>query len=148
MKTTVRSLAVLLFVFAAACATQYRSIDDSVSGGFTETRLAPDMWRVRVEGNGFTRRDEAQQFLFRRCAELTLEQGKRYFLLEGHEAWTRVELTSVGAVGSPADEAVMTVLDERNAHAFDAAEIIAQTNEAAGGRLSAPAKKTLAEIAR
>jgi hypothetical protein len=137
------SVVIITCILAAGCATQYRSIDSSLTGGFTETQLAPDSWRVMVQGNGFTTRGEAEQFLMRRCAELALEQGKRYFVLGGHDAWMNARRTKSGVVFWPMNEAVVTATSEKDRDAFDAVEIIERTNEAAGGKLSAKARQTL-----
>ncbi len=129
---------------AFGCATGYQSSDTSLSGGFSEIRLSPDSWRVLVEGNGFTSRGEAEQILLRRCAELTLESGKRYFVLDARDAWIEAQRTSRTHVKtSPRDVAVVTALDEQEREAFDAVTIIAETNEIAKGKLSAAAKRTL-----
>jgi len=137
------SMVFVICILAAGCATQYRSIDQSLTGGFSETQLAPESWRVIVEGNGFTTRGEAEQFLMRRCAELTLEQGQRYFVLGGHDAWVNARRTRSGVTTWPVNQAVVIVTSEKERDAFDAVEIIKRTNEAAGGRLSAKARQTL-----
>jgi hypothetical protein len=137
------SMVFVICILAAGCATQYRSSDESISGGFSETQLAPDTWRVLVEGNGFTTRGEAEQFLMRRCAELALEQGKRYFVLGDHDAWMNVRRTQSGISTRPINRAEVTVVSEHDRDAFDAVEIIERTNEAAGGRLSSKARRTL-----
>src|SRR6185436_16372959 len=80
--TVMKQLAALaLLLLAFGCATGYQSLDEGITGGYTETRLAPDEWRLLVEGNGLTERRQVEQILLRRAAELTLEQGKRYFVL-------------------------------------------------------------------
>src|SRR4051812_41316146 len=99
----VASVALLGF----GCATGYQSVDDSITGGYTETRLSPDSWRVVVAGNGFASRADVEKFLMRRAAELTLEQGKRYFVLSQHEAWMRKRMTSSGIVSSPMNSSVV-----------------------------------------
>ncbi|HKO59464.1 MAG TPA: hypothetical protein VJ276_26590 [Thermoanaerobaculia bacterium] len=145
----VNAVAVAIVTLSSfACATQYRSSDTSLTGGFTEIRLAPNQWRVLVEGNGFTTRGEAEQFLLRRCAELTLEQGKRYFVLDGHDAWLNAWRSRSGVQHTaPANSAVVTALDESEQRAFDAAQIVAETNDAAGGKLSDAARHTLELVA-
>jgi len=136
----------VVFVFcilAAGCATQYRSSDESFTGGFSETQLAPDTWRVLVEGNSFTSRRHAEQFLMRRCAELALEQGKRYFVLGDHDAWMNVRRTHNGVAAWPINRAEVTVVSDKERDTFDAVDIIERTNAAAGGRLSSRARRTL-----
>ena len=145
--TAVTVVSVALFAFG--CSTAYVASDFSVSGGFSETRLSPDTWRVLVEGNGLTSRGEVEQYALRRCAELTLEQGKRYFILRDHDAWMSKRRSDDGSiVTSPRNEAVMTVVSEKAADTFDAVTIIEDTNEAARGRLSERAQTTLAELSR
>ena len=143
-----RKLAIVFICFAAfSCATQYGAIDDNVSGGFSEIRLAPNRYRVMVEGNGLTSRGNVEKFLMRRCAELTLEQGKRYFVLDDHEAWLRVRRSRDGVVRMPANHAIVTIVSDRGRDAFDAVDIIEETNAAADGRLSDRARRNL-EIVR
>jgi hypothetical protein len=150
-----KRLAAVSIVFAAVlmtgCATGYVSSDESVTGGFSEIRLAPDTWRVLVEGNGITSRGRAEKILMRRAAELTLEQGKRYFVLESHEAWiarrvSRNEDGSIRVNTAPRNEAVVTAVDAEERNAFDAIKIVAETDEIAEGKLSRAARQTLAEI--
>lgn len=139
---------VVMAVLMSGCATGYQSSDDSIRGGFSEIRLTPDSWRVLVEGNGFTTRGEAEKFLMRRAAELTLEQGKRYFVLEQHDAWlsrrvTRNQDGSIGVSMLPRNEAVVIAVAQHESDAFDAIRIVEETNQAAEGKLSAAARKTL-----
>ncbi|HKR66874.1 MAG TPA: hypothetical protein VJZ00_24315 [Thermoanaerobaculia bacterium] len=141
-----RAMAVMMVLFASGCASTYVSTDTSLSGGYSEIRLAPDAWRVVFEGNGFTERAVAEKFLLRRAAELSLEQGKRWFVLERHDQWMRQKFTESGVITSPVNEAVVVALDANDGHAFDAAKIIAETDQDAGGRLSEAAKKTLASL--
>jgi len=147
MKTGTSALVLMLTIATFGCATQYRSIDDGISGGFTETRLAPDQWRVLVAANSFTTREEAQQFLMRRAAELSLEQGKRYFELDDHHAWINVSLTPSGPVRTPADAAIVTAVDHPTRRTFDTVQIVAETEAAAGGKLSKAARETLRQFA-
>ena len=146
MKKLMAVLAASISLLTLGCATTYTSADESVSGGYTETRLAPDTYLVRIEGNGFTTRGEVEQFAMRRCAELTLEQGKRYFILERHTAWLETRLTRDGASSRPRNEAVVTAVDAKSADTFDAISIIEETNKIANGKLSQKAKQTLATL--
>ena len=134
-------------LLALGCATGYQSSDDGVTGGYSETRLSPDSWHVLVEGNGFTERREVEDILMRRAAELTLEQGKRYFVLRDHQAWINTQRTSRHSVStSPANEAIVIAVDEKTRDAFDAALVVEETDAIAKGRLSPKAKETLASL--
>jgi hypothetical protein len=151
-----KRLAAVSIVFAAVlmtgCATGYVSSDENIiAGGFSEIRLAPETWRVLVEGNALTGRGEVEKFLMRRAAELTLEQGKRYFILEDHDAWmarrvSRSEDGTLRVSHAPRNEAVVTAIDAQERNAFDAVRIVAETEEIAEGKLSQAARKTLAGI--
>jgi hypothetical protein len=145
MRKLIAVAVVSAVVFAFGCSTGYESIDTNLAGGgFSEIRLTPDSWRVVVQGNGFTSRGEAEAILLRRCAELALEQGKRYFVLSDRDAWVNIRRTEhLGVLERPVDIAVVTAVAEQERDAFDAVTIIEQTNEAAGGKLSVAAKKTL-----
>ena len=147
MKRQIAVAVAFAALFAVGCATQYGSYDSSLSGGYSEVRLSPSSWRVLVEGNGFASRVEVEQFLMRRAAELTLEQGKRYFVLDAHDAWTKRKYDSSGKVFTmPANGAIVTALAAGDDNAFDAVKIIAETDEVAEGRLSSAARKTLATL--
>ena len=66
-----------LLVSLVGCATSYQS--SGFTGGFTDTQLAPDVFRVSFSGNAFTSSDRVQDFAFLRAAELTLASNARYF---------------------------------------------------------------------
>ena len=68
---------ILIVLSVAGCATPYQS--ESYSGGFRETQLAPDVYRVSFNGNAYTSNDRVQDFALLRAAELTLRSGGRYF---------------------------------------------------------------------
>lgn len=146
MKKLMAVLAASISLLTLGCATTYTSADDSVTGGYTDTRLAPDTWLVVVQGNSLTSRGEVEQYAMRRCAELTLEQGKRYFVLEQHRAWMEVERTPSGIATFPKNRAVVTAMDEKSGDTFDAVTIIEETNKIANGKLSQKAKQTLSTL--
>jgi hypothetical protein len=59
------------------CATPYQS--SGYAGGFSETQLAPNAFRVRFNGNGFTASERTADFVLLRSAELALGHDFRYF---------------------------------------------------------------------
>lgn len=61
----------------SGCATAYQRT--GFSGGFSETQLAPDVFRVSFSGNGFTPPDRVQDFAMLRAAELCSGAGLPYF---------------------------------------------------------------------
>lgn len=74
------SLAIVTFAFLAlGSATSYQPT--GLTGGFEETQLAPNVWRVDFAGNGYTRTQRAVDFALLRSADLTLLNGFAYFAL-------------------------------------------------------------------
>ena len=59
------------------CATPYQP--QSLLGGLSETQLGPDVYKIYFNGNGFTSRQRAQDFVMLRGAELCLKSGYHYF---------------------------------------------------------------------
>lgn len=67
----------LVGMLMAACATGYQSA--SFTGGFKDTQLAPEVFRVSFSGNAYTSSDRVQDFALLRAAELTLANNFKYF---------------------------------------------------------------------
>lgn len=70
---------VLSLLLISGCATSYQP--KGVGGGFSETQLRQDIYRVRFQGNGYTSEERAVDFTLLRCAELALESGYQFFLI-------------------------------------------------------------------
>src|SRR6516165_10775345 len=68
-------------VFLSGCATPYQPM--SALGGYREIQLAPNIYRVMFFGNGYTNGELAIEYALRRCAELTQQNGCRYFGILG-----------------------------------------------------------------
>ena len=79
----VTSTAILLLGGAlAACqtATPYQPLHGGpAAGGYSESRIEADRWRVSFKGNDETSRDTVETYLLYRAAELTLAQGYDWF---------------------------------------------------------------------
>lgn len=68
----------------AACetATPYQPLTTSAvagTGGYSETKINDDLWRVTFSGNSLTSRDTVERYLMYRAAELTVAQGDDWF---------------------------------------------------------------------
>lgn len=74
-------LASIATLAITACATSYQK--EGFSGGFNETRIAPNAWKVTFAGNGYTSRTKAEDFTLLRSADLTLQSGFQYFAIVG-----------------------------------------------------------------
>jgi hypothetical protein len=77
----------------SGCATQYQS--QGFSGGFSETQLSENIWRVSFQGNGFTSGERASDFALLRAAELSLKSGYKFFgIADSRDASTVAALTT------------------------------------------------------
>lgn len=72
-------ITLLLALFLFACATPYQK--SGLSGGFSETQLAENVFRISFRGNGYTRGERSDDFALLRSAELALEHGYTHFAL-------------------------------------------------------------------
>lgn len=82
--------AVALGLFVAGCATApatpyqpYRSHSaGGIHGGYSEQQLAPDRYVVRFHGNSLTARERVEGYMLYRAADLTVQNGFDWFLLQ------------------------------------------------------------------
>jgi len=77
-----------LYAVLSACATAYQR--DSFSGGFSETQLDENVWRVTFAGNGYTREQRVEDFALLRSAELTIGKGYTHFVLAGSKSSSEI----------------------------------------------------------
>jgi hypothetical protein len=77
-------LTALLF----GCATAYKP--HGMSGGFTETQLDTNVWRVSFRGNEYTKGERAEDFALLRSAELALANGFTHFAFSSSRTSTEV----------------------------------------------------------
>lgn len=76
MKTVVT---ICLALALTACGTAYQA--KGFTGGFTETQLQDNVYRVAFSGNGATKPDQAEDMALLRSAELMLEKGYPHFVI-------------------------------------------------------------------
>lgn len=74
-----RAILACTFLLLAGCATPYQPC--GFAGGYSDTQLAPDGFRVFFRGNGYTSRERTQDFAMLRAAELTIEGGFKHFAI-------------------------------------------------------------------
>ena len=70
---------IVVIVILSGCATAYQP--RGATGGFSEMQLRHDVFQVSFDGNGFTSKSRAADFMMLRNAEITLENGYRYFVI-------------------------------------------------------------------
>ncbi len=81
---------IILVIFAAiltGCATVYQK--QGFTGGFSETQLGENIFRVTFKGNAYTSRERVSDFTLLRCAELALEKEFKYFIIVDSEKYTK-----------------------------------------------------------
>jgi len=74
----------IVLALLAACATPYQS--KGYTGGFSETQLDVNVFRVNFNGNAYTSGERAVDFTLLRSAELAREHGYHYFIVVQHSA--------------------------------------------------------------
>ena len=52
-----------------------------LTGGYSNTQLDKDIYKISFRGNGFTSLEKVQDLLLYRCAELTESKGYKYFAI-------------------------------------------------------------------
>ena len=82
-----KAFAIALALFTLqGCATSYQS--SGFTGGYSETQLDENVFKVSFRGNGYTGMERATNFTLLRSAELTLEHGYNYFAIIGEHTYT------------------------------------------------------------
>ena len=79
MKTTNLILTLCVALILSGCATNYQR--NGFSGGYSDTQLASDLYRIIFYGNGYTPPERAQDFALLRASELTLQHGLTCFAI-------------------------------------------------------------------
>lgn len=113
------SCAILLLI--AGCTTAYQK--SGATGGFTETQVAPNMWRVTFSGNGYTSDSRAEDLALLRSADLTIQNGYRYFVLLQSGSKSSYSTVPAGAQGSyliasPSSSNNVLMLNEKDSKVF------------------------------
>ncbi len=83
-----KNLILIAFVvlFLQGCATTYQK--SGFSGGYSETQLDENVFNVSFRGNGYTGRERVADFTLLRSAELTIENGYKYFAIIDANSYT------------------------------------------------------------
>lgn len=76
-----KNIIFILVLFLTACATPYQPYSMFSGGGYSDTKLQEDVFRINFHGNDATAYDRAQDFAMLRAADVTLLNGFKYFLV-------------------------------------------------------------------
>jgi len=87
-KVAVAALAVTVL---AACETGpvYKARAPGARVGYTDLQLTPTRYRVTFSGNSSTRREDVENYLLRRAAEVTLGAGYTHFAFDSRDTTAR-----------------------------------------------------------
>jgi hypothetical protein len=104
--------------FIAGCTTAYQP--DGFSGGYTDRTLANNTAQVTFRGNRFTPPETVHSYLLRRCAEVTLQDGFKYFVLVHEEEPNQGNTDSFGSRVTTATIQMYPAQPRDDARAYDA----------------------------
>jgi len=79
-------LIALIALFLQGCATSYQK--SGFGGGYSETQLDENVFNVSFRGNAKTSRERVADFTLLRSAELTIENGYKYFAVIDANSYT------------------------------------------------------------
>jgi len=88
------------------CATPYQF--KAFRGGYSETQLAPDVFRIYFRGNAYTSTERAQDFALLRAAELARERGFAYFAVVDETSSSSVHTYTTPGHSSSSGSALVT----------------------------------------
>lgn len=98
MRAIVAAAAAVLFVLTGClphlAPTPYQPMGRS--GGFEETKLSPNSWRVNFAGNAATGTARAEDFVLLRSAEIALQNGFRYFVIADQASRSEISTFTTG----------------------------------------------------
>jgi hypothetical protein len=90
-----RLVAVVFFSAGiGSCATSYQP--SGFTGGFSETPLAGNAYRILAEGNGYSSANRMNDMALVRAAELTLQNNYYSFVVTDQKGWEKRETLQVG----------------------------------------------------
>jgi len=82
-------------LLVSGCATGYKP--NGLTGGFDDSQLAPDTFRITFLGNGMTSPGRANDFALLRSADLTLKNGFSFFGIVNESSQTHEESVTLPA---------------------------------------------------
>lgn len=74
----------LALIFLSGCATPYQS--SSFSGGYSDSQLGDNIFRVSFDGNGYTNSARVMDLALLRSSEITLQNGFKYFVIVSNDS--------------------------------------------------------------
>jgi hypothetical protein len=91
-------LILLSMVSLVGCATDYKQAMP-VLGGYRDTKIADDLYRVQFDANEYTNEEREADFAMLRAADVTLQHGYSYFAVVKEDPFTKLDIET--RVGGP-----------------------------------------------
>lgn len=83
---------ILQMILLSYCAIPTPYHTKGLTGGFSDTQLAENVFHVSFDGNGFTTRERASDFNLLRCAEISLSHGFPFFMIVDSEGYSETQI--------------------------------------------------------
>jgi len=87
MRALINTFAAMALLLVFGCSTPYKS--NGLMGGFSETQLDENVFRVSFRGNGFTNPERAADLSLLRAAELARNNGYSYFIIVDSQSYSK-----------------------------------------------------------
>jgi len=94
-----RSAGVALGLVLAGCVAvpaPYAPRGPGQSTGYTDRELTPNRYRITFTGNSSTTREQVEDYLLRRAAEVTLAAGYSHFLFDSRDTRADTRYNAIG----------------------------------------------------
>lgn len=86
----------------------------NIAGGYSETRLAPDIVRVVFHGNSSTSEERAKDLALLRAADLSLQSGFPFFVVEKEETEVEKQTSDDLTIEMPKSEILVHFLKDKS----------------------------------
>ena len=93
-KTSVAGLCLLTLAGCVAMPAPYAPRGPGESTGYTDRELAPNRYRITFTGNSSTPREQVEDYLLLRAAEVTLAAGYSHFLFDTRDTKADTRITA------------------------------------------------------
>lgn len=107
-----------------SCATTYQA--KGFSGGYSEAQIDENTYRVNFEGNGYSSKDQVENMLLYRSAELTNEKGFDWFVVNEREG--NEDINNQYGITKLSSTAIIKMYkgtkSESNTRAYDAKSVL------------------------
>lgn len=87
--------AIVISLTVIGCATSYQPT--SIGGGFSETRLSENTWRVVFRGNALARSERTEDLALMRAADIALQHGFSVIQVQRSNTASTTVITSMPA---------------------------------------------------